>query len=186
MNGTFSSNTHGTGWRLSRRNTSPTSPDRSPAIPRVVPAWLRSWQGKPAVSSSVPEGRDRISLTSSVRSTSGIRALRTALAPGSFSQRIRVRWPALWRPTSMPPMPAKKAAIERGGRSERGWVGARDFNGRNGVLASQRRSGRLPLPLSKPFSPRYHSITRVRTGSASPPGWCSIQAGFAAEPEPPS
>lgn len=110
MNGTFSSSTQGTGFRASRRNTSPTSDDRNPRIPRVRPAWLKSWHGKPAVNRSTPLGKVWRSLTSSRRRTPGNRAARTAAAAGSFSHRRTGRWPARDSPSSSPPIPANRPA----------------------------------------------------------------------------
>ena len=48
MNGTFSSSSHRAGRVSTSRKTSPTRPELPPAMPAVRPAWLRSWQGKPA------------------------------------------------------------------------------------------------------------------------------------------
>ena len=56
--------TLGTSDTCSSRKTSSTSPERAPSIPRVRPACERSWQGNPAVTSSVHLGSRFISRTS--------------------------------------------------------------------------------------------------------------------------
>src|SRR5690606_37205971 len=71
MNGTFSRRTQGTGRVSSKRHTSPTSPEFAPSIPAVLPAWLRSWQGKPPTKRSTLDGIFSTFRTSSSRGSEG-------------------------------------------------------------------------------------------------------------------
>jgi len=110
MNGTFSRSTQGTARSASRSNTWLTSPDWRPLMPRVIPAWLRSWQGKPAATRSTSRLRRPRVRMSSWRGIPGKRASRTARAAGSISQSSAVEWPLRWSPSSMPPIPANNPA----------------------------------------------------------------------------
>ncbi|SLH78648.1 Uncharacterised protein [Mycobacteroides abscessus subsp. abscessus] len=112
MNGTFSINSQrGPRLRRTSRNTSSTRPERNPVMPAVRPACDRSWQGKPAATSSVPAGTARRAVMSACRSVSGKRAPSTACAPGSISQSSSQVQPCAARPSSSPPIPANNPTI---------------------------------------------------------------------------
>ena len=121
MNGTFSISSHRGNER--RRSSSEkrhaTSPDCRPRMPAVRPHWLRSWQGKPALTSST-SGRRNVRAATSCRMSSrigtpGNRLASTRLASGRNSQKNSVLKPALDSPSSMPPIPANSAAaVARG------------------------------------------------------------------------
>lgn len=143
INGTFSSMSHfGQVRRLARsRNTSATMPDFLPSIPCVFPAWLRSWQGKPAVIKSTL-GNVLSLRTSSMSSMFGKRLRSTSCAPGSISQSNSVQWPAWDRPLSMPPIPAKRpTTLKPLGwdmlSGEGGWLLFIGFRPRSGVIVKR-------------------------------------------------
>ena len=106
---TFSSISSGTRRPRRSRNTSATSPDASPAIPCIRPAWVRSVQGKPAATKSTSGRRSR-SRTSPTKGTPANRLASTACAGAHDSHSNSVLAPASCRPSSIPPMPANKPA----------------------------------------------------------------------------
>jgi hypothetical protein len=108
MKGTFSRRTHGTFRVSSIRNTSRTRPEFGPFNPRVLPHWLRSWQGKPATKSSVPRGNAPTARTSFIRRAPGKCFARTRRADPSISHIASTLWPARRKPSSRPPIPAKR------------------------------------------------------------------------------
>ena len=123
MKGTFSISSHRGNER--RRSSSEkrhaTSPDCRPRMPAVRPHWLRSWQGKPALTSSTSGRRNDLAATSCRMSsrigTPGNRLASTRLASGRDSQKNSVLKPALDSPSSIPPIPANNAAaVAKGAR----------------------------------------------------------------------